>query len=69
MTGIKSAKGSPGKGSTKSSGISKDGALQTSENFVLATSDWNAFVNALKNPPEAVTELKKLLAEKAPWEK
>jgi len=36
--------------------------------FRLSETDWNAFVAILDNPPTANAALKKLLAEKAPWE-
>ena len=36
--------------------------------FVLKGSDWNAFVDALDNPPPPNAKLKALLASKAPWE-
>jgi uncharacterized protein (DUF1778 family) len=37
--------------------------------FRLPEADWNAFVAILDNPPPANAALKKLLAEKAPWER
>jgi uncharacterized protein (DUF1778 family) len=36
--------------------------------FVLKGADWNAFVDALDNPPPPNAKLKALLARRAPWE-
>lgn len=36
--------------------------------FKLSKADWNAFIEALDNPPAANPALKDLLASKAPWE-
>jgi uncharacterized protein (DUF1778 family) len=36
--------------------------------FRLPTSDWDAFVSALDNPPPPNAKLKALLARRAPWE-
>jgi len=36
--------------------------------FVLKGADWNAFVDALDNPPPPNSKLKALLARRGPWE-